>query len=130
MRLLSLALAGTLLAFLAVGTAGTTSAGVIDPLPEISGLCREENLWFHCDAAWGGGALLSPRLRVHLAGIELVERLRSHCSDLAVIYLSGYADWAVGAADAVRPGDLRLTKPVRLNDLVEAIEATLSDPIV
>ena len=56
--------------FLVVGTAGSTAAGVIDPLPEIAQFCREEGLWFHADAAWGGAAILSPALKEHLAGIE------------------------------------------------------------
>jgi glutamate/tyrosine decarboxylase-like PLP-dependent enzyme len=56
--------------FLVVGTAGTTGAGVIDPLPQIAAFCRQEHLWFHVDAAWGGGALLSPSLRDHLRGIR------------------------------------------------------------
>ena len=56
--------------FLVVGTAGTPGAGAIDPLPEIGEFCRQENLWFHVDAAWGGGALLSPNLRDHLQGIS------------------------------------------------------------
>jgi glutamate/tyrosine decarboxylase-like PLP-dependent enzyme len=58
------------LPFLVVGTAGATSSGVIDPLPAIADVCAAERLWFHCDAAWGGGALLSSRLRGHVAGIE------------------------------------------------------------
>ena len=53
-----------------VGTAGTTAAGAIDPLPELGRFCRSEQLWFHVDAAWGGAAILSPALRGHLAGIE------------------------------------------------------------
>ena len=53
-----------------VGTAGSTGAGVIDPLPEIARFCKTHNLWFHADAAWGGAAAISPRLRPHLAGIE------------------------------------------------------------
>jgi glutamate/tyrosine decarboxylase-like PLP-dependent enzyme len=53
-----------------VGTAGTTAAGAIDPLPDLARFCRTENLWFHVDAAWGGAAILSPRLRGHLAGID------------------------------------------------------------
>ena len=56
--------------FLVAATAGTTGAGVIDPLPEIADLCAEERLWFHVDAAWGGGALLSPAWRHVLAGVE------------------------------------------------------------
>ena len=53
-----------------VGTGGTTAAGVIDPLQEIGAFCRSQKLWFHVDAAWGGGAILSPALARHLRGIE------------------------------------------------------------
>ena len=57
------------------GTAGTTSAGVIDPLADIARFCRSENLWFHVDAAWGGAAAVSPGLRPYLAGIELADSI-------------------------------------------------------
>ncbi len=56
--------------FMVVGTAGSTAAGVIDSLPDLARFCRHEGLWFHVDAAWGGAAVISPRLREHLAGIE------------------------------------------------------------
>jgi glutamate/tyrosine decarboxylase-like PLP-dependent enzyme len=56
--------------FLVVGTAGTTSAGAIDPLAEVESVARRHGAWFHVDAAWGGAAVLSPRLRPALAGIE------------------------------------------------------------
>jgi len=58
-----------------VGTAGTTAAGAIDPLPDLAWFCRAEGLWFHVDAAWGGAAILSPRLRGHLAGIEAADSI-------------------------------------------------------
>jgi glutamate/tyrosine decarboxylase-like PLP-dependent enzyme len=61
--------------FMVVGSAGTTAAGVIDPLAEIGRFCREAGLWFHVDAAWGGGAAISPRLRGHLAGIETADSI-------------------------------------------------------
>ncbi len=53
-----------------VGTAGTTGAGVIDPLASLAEVAAREGAWFHVDAAYGGAAALVPRLRPALAGIE------------------------------------------------------------
>lgn len=61
--------------FMVIGTAGTTAAGIIDPLQEIGRFCQAEGLWFHCDAAWGGAAVVSPRLKHHLAGIEMSDSI-------------------------------------------------------
>jgi len=37
-----------------VGIAGSTELGAIDPIPELSDLCRDEQLFLHVDAAFGG----------------------------------------------------------------------------
>ena len=61
--------------FLVVGTAGTTNAGAIDPLPRIADIAANENLWFHADAAWGGAAALVSELRPLLAGIDRADSI-------------------------------------------------------
>ncbi len=61
--------------FMVVGTAGTTAAGVIDPLQDLAHFCRRENLWFHVDAAWGGAAAISPVLKRCLVGIDAADSI-------------------------------------------------------
>ncbi|KAI4498076.1 hypothetical protein M0802_006900 [Mischocyttarus mexicanus] len=56
-------------------TAGTTVLGAFDPLQEISAICKKYNMWFHVDAAWGGGALMSKKYRFLLEGIELADSI-------------------------------------------------------
>jgi glutamate/tyrosine decarboxylase-like PLP-dependent enzyme len=59
-----------------VATAGTTNAGMIDPLARCGEIARDAALWYHVDAAWGGGALIaSERLRGALAGIECADSI-------------------------------------------------------
>ena len=58
-----------------VGMAGATSTGVIDPLPELAAIARENDCWFHVDAAYGGGLAFSDRHRDKLHGIELAHSM-------------------------------------------------------
>lgn len=53
-----------------VATAGTTNTGAIDDLPAIAALCREQNIWFHVDASFGGFFRITARGRAALQGIE------------------------------------------------------------
>jgi glutamate/tyrosine decarboxylase-like PLP-dependent enzyme len=52
-----------------VGNAGSTNAGVIDPLDSIADVCARYGLWFHVDAAWGGAAALSEKLGPAFRGL-------------------------------------------------------------
>jgi glutamate/tyrosine decarboxylase-like PLP-dependent enzyme len=56
--------------FLVVGSAGTVDIGAIDDLAALSALCRERQLWFHVDGAYGALGILSPLLAPRLAGLE------------------------------------------------------------
>lgn len=56
-----------------VATAGTTDAGAVDPLDACARVARDHGAWFHVDAAYGGGLLLSDVRRPLLDGIELAD---------------------------------------------------------
>ncbi len=63
-----------LLPFAVFATSGTTDFGSLDPLEELADICRENDIWFHVDAAYGGGLLLSSH-RHKLAGLEQADSM-------------------------------------------------------
>lgn len=56
-------------------TAGTTSAGMIDPLAACADVARRSGLWYHIDAAWGGALIASDRWCHVLAGIAAADSI-------------------------------------------------------
>lgn len=56
--------------FMVVATAGSTAAGVVDPIAALAEIVEREGLMLHVDAAWGGAAVLLPELQPLLEGIE------------------------------------------------------------
>lgn len=61
--------------FAVVATAGTTNAGVVDDLKGLGTICRDNGIWYHIDAAYGGGALAAPSVRHLFDGIELADSI-------------------------------------------------------
>jgi aromatic-L-amino-acid decarboxylase len=53
-----------------VGSAGTVNTGATDDLRALAAICREENLWFHVDGAFGALVVLAPELKPIVAGLE------------------------------------------------------------
>ena len=51
-------------------TAGTTNAGMVDPIAQCRTLADQYGAWFHIDAAWGGALIASSKLSTALAGLE------------------------------------------------------------
>jgi aromatic-L-amino-acid decarboxylase len=64
-----------MLPFCVVGNAGTINTGATDDLQALAQVCREENLWFHVDGAFGALARLSEKLRHIVDGIEQADSL-------------------------------------------------------
>ena len=58
-----------------IATAGTTNTGTVDPLEEISKICKSHDLWFHIDGAYGGAAILAKNGKQLLKGISKADSL-------------------------------------------------------
>ncbi|KOU71086.1 amino acid decarboxylase, partial [Streptomyces sp. MMG1533] len=81
-------------------TAGTTDAGLIDPLPEIAALCRAHHTRLHIDAAYGGGLLFSDRHRTKLTGLDAAHTITLDLHKL------GWQPIAAGLLAVKHPRDL------------------------
>ncbi|WP_405873821.1 pyridoxal phosphate-dependent decarboxylase family protein [Streptomyces sp. NBC_00005] len=81
-------------------TAGTTDAGLIDPLPEIAALSSAHHARLHIDAAYGGGLLFSDHHRAQLTGLD-----RAHTITLDLHKL-GWQPIAAGLLAVRDPHDL------------------------
>ena len=86
--------------FLAVGTAGTVSTGVVDPLADIAAVCRRHDVWFHVDGAYGA-------LAARVPGTPPGLRALSEADSVAVDpHKWLYAPLEAGCALVRRRGDL------------------------
>jgi glutamate/tyrosine decarboxylase-like PLP-dependent enzyme len=63
------------LPLIVVGTAGSVSTGAVDPLREIDAVCREMNLWFHVDGAYGAPAAVLPDASDELKALRLADSI-------------------------------------------------------
>ena len=61
--------------FVVIASAGTTDTGAIDPLQAIGNIAKENNLWYHVDAAYGGFFILVDKVKERFKGIEMAVSL-------------------------------------------------------
>lgn len=61
--------------FCIVANAGTTNAGVVDPLKKMAALAKKYNCWLHIDGAYGAASMLVKTGRKALKGVELGDSL-------------------------------------------------------
>ena len=61
--------------FMVVGTAGAVGTGATDPLPEIATICKEFDLWFHVDGAYGAPAVALDDASADLKGLRLADSI-------------------------------------------------------
>ena len=88
------------LPFLVVGTAGSVSTGVVDPLSDIASVCRRHDVWFHVDGAYGALAARVPGAPASLLAM-------SNADSVAVDpHKWLYAPLEAGCALVRRPADL------------------------
>lgn len=61
--------------FMVVGTAGDVSTGAVDNLEGIADVCKQFDLWFHVDGAYGVPAAIVPELREMFKGLEAADSI-------------------------------------------------------
>jgi aromatic-L-amino-acid decarboxylase len=61
--------------FCVIGTAGTVNTGATDDLTALADFCRDEELWFHVDGAFGALAYLVEELRPIVRGLERADSI-------------------------------------------------------
>ncbi|MEU9716133.1 aminotransferase class V-fold PLP-dependent enzyme [Streptomyces sp. NPDC047976] len=88
---------------LVTATAGTTDAGLIDPLDALADVCARHRAELHVDAAYGGALAFSPRHRDKLNGLH---RARSITLDLHKL------GWQPVAAGLLAVPDTTLLAPL------------------
>ena len=95
-----------------VATAGTTDYGTVDPLTDCARLAREYGCRLHVDAAYGGGAIFSTRLRPLLDGLHAADSVTIDLHKIgwqpapaSILLVRDAADFVPHRVDYLNPAD-------------------------
>jgi L-2,4-diaminobutyrate decarboxylase len=72
-----------------VATAGSTATGSFDDIERIGTICEARGIWFHVDGAHGASALLSPKHRHRMRGVERARSLTWDAHKMMLAPISG-----------------------------------------
>ncbi len=61
--------------WLVVASAGTTDTGAVDPIADIARIAKQQEMWFHLDAAYGGFFMLCEEGRERLQAMEQADSI-------------------------------------------------------
>ena len=107
-----------------VATVGTTSTTSVDPVAEISMICRREGVWLHVDAAYAGVAAMLPDRQWILDGAADADSIVVNPHkwlftpfDLSVLYCRRMD--ALRAAFSLTPEYLRTSEPSPVQNLMD-----------
>jgi aromatic-L-amino-acid/L-tryptophan decarboxylase len=107
-----------------IATVGTTSTTSVDPVREISTICRRERIWLHVDAAYAGVAAMLPDHRWILDGAAEADSVVINPHkwlftpfDLSVLYCRRMD--ALRAAFSLTPEYLRTTEAAPVQNLMD-----------
>ncbi|MDH3711136.1 MAG: pyridoxal-dependent decarboxylase [Cyclobacteriaceae bacterium] len=56
-----------------VATLGSTGSTAVDPLKEVTEVCKQYKIWLHVDAAWAGTAMMLPEYQWLRQGLEAAD---------------------------------------------------------
>jgi aromatic-L-amino-acid decarboxylase len=84
----------------AVASAGTVNTGAVDDLEAISRTCKQHDMWFHIDGAYGAPAAISSKGRQRMAGLDKADSLSLDPHKWL------FQPYEVGVTLVTRPGSL------------------------
>lgn len=107
-----------------IANAGTVNTGAFDDLRALAEICREKDLWFHVDGAFGAWAAISQTSRELVRGLELADSLGVD------LHKWLYLPFEVGCALVRDPECHRQTFAVAPAYLTAARRGILAEPMV
>lgn len=108
--------------WLVVTSAGTTDTGSVDPTDKVASVCKQNDMWLHVDAAYGGFFLLCQEGKEVLKGL--------HLADSIVVdpHKGLFLPYGTGAVIVRDAKDLYKSHYYQANYMQDAISATEYSP--